>query len=70
MITAGYHWQNSTAYDTRSINNSSCSLSGLAPAESFELLITSLEASMSKLGSCVNKLELDLLKSRPLGAGE
>lgn len=25
---------------------------------------------MSKLGSCVNEFELDLLKSRPLGAGE
>lgn len=25
---------------------------------------------MSKLGGCVNEFELDLLKSRPLGAGK
>lgn len=70
MITAGHQWQNSTAYGTTSINNSSCSLSSLAPAKGLELLITSLEASVSELGGCVNELELDLLKSRPLGAGE
>ena len=60
----------SAAYCTDHINESSCSLSGLAPAKGLELLIASLEPSMSKLGSCVDEFELDLLKGRPLGAGE
>ena len=45
-------------------------LCGLAPAKSLELLFTGLEPTVSKFGRCVDELELDLLKSRPLGARE
>ena len=60
----------STAYSTKHIVTLSRGFCGLAPAKSLELLFTGLEPSMSKLGSCVDEFELDLLKSRPLSARE
>lgn len=71
MNGADYTNRNSsTAYGTKHMNKLGCGLCSLAPAEGLELLFTGLEPSMSKLGCSVDEFELDLLKSRPLGAGK